>query len=387
VIKPRRAPTQEKASKKDAKGSSTPAPASGSRAHKQKIKKDPRITKPSFSWREFLLMWFAIMVVGSGEDLILNRFAPIADYLFIASAAAVAYRALMAFLIVLVITLLRRFTYERPIRLLGAALRHVAEGDFSVRLPVSPKIKKKTYMNVIFEDFNTMAEELASIETLKDDFVGNVSHEIKTPLAVIENYATYLQKQKLTKDERSEYTKTIAEATKRLSLLVSNILRLSKLENQEIVPMIKPYDLSEQLRHCLLGFEPAWEEKNLTLEVDIEDECIINYDETLLELVWNNLLSNAIKFSEQSGTVKVSQRSLSGETIVCVSDSGLGMDGATMHRVFDKFYQGDTSHAHEGNGLGLALAARALKLSAGEISLISAPFEGTTFTVRLGHAT
>lgn len=349
-------------------------------------KKDPRITRSRFSWKEFLVMWFAIMVIGTGAVLILLEFQPDIHFELTATLSTLSYLAFMAFLLVFASILWRQLVYERPIRLLGEAAREVAQGNFGVRLSRLHKSEKKDYIDVMFEDFNAMVEELNSIETLKDDFVGNVSHEIKTPLATIENYASVLSKKNLDAEERLEYSEAISDAAKRLSILVSNILRLNKLENQEIVPESEPYDLTEQLRDCVLAFEAAWEEKDIAIEVNIDDECIINKDRTLLEPVWSNLLSNAIKFTDAGGTIKVSQRADAANIRVDIIDTGIGMDEATQHRIFDKFYQGDTSHAQEGNGLGLALAARALKLVDGEMDLSSTPGEGSTFTVWLRNS-
>lgn len=352
----------------------------------KRSKRDPRVTVSRFSWREFLVLWFLIMAITTGAILILSEFMPGLSLDIYATLSTLGYCALMALVASFLMTLLRRVSYEKPMRQLGEAARQVAEGDFNVRLTMRRKDDKKDYMDVMFEDFNTMVEELGSIETLKDDFVGNVSHEIKTPLATIENYASVLAKAELTGEERAEYTEAITEATKRLSTLVSNILRLNKLENQSIVPTPEPYDLAEQLRGCVLGFESAWEAKELNIEVDVDDQCFIDQDETLLEPVWNNLISNAIKFTPKGGTIKITERADSAQVSVEVSDTGSGMDEATQRRIFDKFYQGDTSHASEGNGLGLALAARALKLAEGEITVVSTPDEGTTFTVWLKGA-
>ena len=349
--------------------------------------KDPRINTPRFSWVEFLGMWFFFMVIGTGALLIMSEYIPGMEFSVAATFSTLGYFALMAVLFVVMTILWRRLVYERPIRLLGAAAQRVAQGDFSVHLPKKRKNeKKKDYIDVMFEDFNTMVDELSSIETLKDDFVGNVSHEIKTPLATIENYASALQKSNLSDGEREEYTKAISEASQRLSLLVSNILRLNKLDNQTILAKPAPYDLSEQLRGCVLGFEDAWEKKNLDIQIDLDDECIINKEEALLEPVWNNLISNAIKFTEPGGTVKISQRADAAHVRVDIIDTGIGMDEAAQRRIFDKFYQGDTSHAGEGNGLGLALAARALNLAGGEMIVSSTPGEGATFTVWLANS-
>jgi signal transduction histidine kinase len=237
----------------------------------------------------------------------------------------------------------------------------------------------------MFDDFNTMAQELESIEILKNDFIANVSHEIKTPLSIIQNYASALQDENLEPGERREYIKTIVTSSQKLSALVSNILKLNKLEHQEIMPEAAPYDLSEQLRRCVLAFEDLWDRKNITFDADL-DELTVSYDESMLEIVWNNLIANAIKFTVPGGSITVTLKRLAGFAVVRIIDSGCGMDEETQKHIFDKFYQGDVSHSQEGNGLGLALVKKALDISGAKISVLSKAGEGSTFTVRLKMA-
>lgn len=242
---------------------------------------------------------------------------------------------------------------------------------------------KLDYLDVMITDFNKMVEELGSIETLKTDFFSNVSHEIKTPLAVIHNNAELLNRDGLTEEQRRECAESISFSTRRLADLVMNMLKLNKLENQVIKPVPEPYDVCAQICECALQFEDIWEKKDITFEADLEDRAVIRANEGLLELVWTNLLSNAIKFTPEGGSVAITQASDGKKITVCVSDTGCGMDDATMKRIFDKFYQGDTSHATQGNGLGLALVQRILELSEGTITVKSTPGRGTAFTVTL----
>ena len=209
---------------------------------------------------------------------------------------------------------------------------------------------------------------------------------MKTPIAVIKNYAELLQTDRGTEEERREYARNIEEAAARLSTLISNILKLNKLENQSIDPDIEDYDLSGQLEMCILQYEELWDEKELELEVDIAERVNVRADRSLMELVWNNLLSNAVKFTEPGGTVTIRQRTAEGQVEVSVTDTGCGMSQESIRHIFDKFYQGDTSHAREGNGLGLALVKRIIDLMNGEITVVSRPGQGSTFTVRLPAA-
>lgn len=278
-------------------------------------------------------------------------------------------------------------TYEEPMHELADATAKVAKGDFSVYIPPQHTADKFDYIDVMILDFNRMVEELGSIETLKTDFVSNVSHEMKTPISIIKNYAELMKMEALKKNDVSskncEYAETIEHAAVRLSNLISNILKLNKLENQTITPEITEFDVCRQVCDCILSFEDAWEEKEIVLETELEETVSIHADESLLELVWNNLLSNAVKFSEPHGTITVRQDVSEDNVKISISDTGCGMSKDMTNHIFDKFYQGDTSHAKEGNGLGLALVKRVLELCDGDITVSSELGKGSTFTVVL----
>lgn len=276
-----------------------------------------------------------------------------------------------------------RTTYEEPLHKLEEATERVAEGDFSIYIPPFHTPDKLDYLDMMIIHFNKMVEELGSIETLKTDFFSNVSHEFKTPLAVIQSNAELLSAENLEEERRKEHAEMILQATKRLSSLITNMLKLNKLEKQAIKPMPQSYDLCEQLCQCALQFEDRWERKAIEFDADLEERVMIQADEGLLELVWTNLLSNAIKFTPDGGTVTLRQTSDDNGVVISVSDTGCGMNEETRKHIFDKFYQGDASHSTEGNGLGLALVQRILQLSDGEISVESTPGEGSRFTVRL----
>lgn len=276
----------------------------------------------------------------------------------------------------------RRQLLMRPIHQVCEAAHQVASGDFSVRLSPMRRDGKKDEFEVLFEDFNTMVEELASTEMMKNDFVSNVSHELKTPLAVIQNYATILQSEELSEAEQKEYSRKIGQAVSRLSVLVTNILQVNRLENQKICPTLHPFNISEALSRCILNYDTLLSEKDIDLEVNLDQCLLLNSDENLLDMVWNNLLSNAVKFTPEHGHIKVMLRRENDFVSVSVADDGCGMDRETIRHIFDKFYQGDASHATQGNGLGLALVKRIVDLLGGSVAVESAPQKGSVFTIR-----
>lgn len=277
----------------------------------------------------------------------------------------------------------RRAMVERPVKRITQAAEKIMQGDFSVRIQPVKGIPDETGFNRIIDCLNKLTRELSGTETLRTDFIANVSHELKTPLAVMGNYATMLQRPGITEAEKNEYAKAISEASRRLAQLITNILKLNKLENQQIFPRHTSFDLGEQLCQCLLQFEDIWERKGIEIETEIQEDVAIRSDEELLSLVWNNLFSNAMKFTPDGGTVSLGLREEGDWVVVTVSDTGCGMKPETGKHIFDKFYQGDTSHATQGNGLGLALVKRVVDILGGEIGVRSVYGQGSTFTVKI----
>ena len=332
----------------------------------------------------FLTVGFA---VSCCMMLFLNVLADSMGLVFDAGNIAVA--AKLTFGNVLLITLIfgtidhirRKMMVDRPVKIIIDATERIMQGDFSVRVAQMHGAGMEGF-NQIGKAINAMAAELAGTETLRTDFIANVSHELKTPLAVMGNYATMLQRPGITEEERCEYAKAISEAARRLAQLITNILKLNKLENQQIFPQPQEFDLGEQLCECLLAFEDAWEAKNLEIETDIQDDVRIKSDPELLSLVWNNLISNAVKFTPGGGTIGLSLKKEEDSVVVQVRDTGCGMKPEVGQHIFEKFYQGDTSHATQGNGLGLALVKRVVDILKGEIGVQSIYGEGSTFTVK-----
>lgn len=266
-----------------------------------------------------------------------------------------------------------------PIKKLNSAMEKVADGDFSVRL--TDKSSSKEIME-IYSGFNLMAHELSATEILQTDFVSNVSHEFKTPINAIEGYSMLLQGSDNLNDDQQQYVEKIVFNTKRLSSLVGSILLLSKLENQQIPSGQTRYRLDEQIRQSIVAQENAWENKCIELDVDMER---IDYlgNENMMRHIWDNLIGNAIKFSPQNGTVLIRLIQQDKSVVFTIEDQGPGIPEEAKKRIFDKFYQGDSSHKQEGNGLGLALVKRIVSIASGEIYVDNVEMGGCRFTVTL----
>ena len=267
-----------------------------------------------------------------------------------------------------------------PLVKYSEALMEVGKGNFNIRLAEDKHYVQE--LKMISHNFNIMVNELNNIETFRSDFIANVSHEFKTPLASIDGYTMLLQDSNLTEEEKNEYIEKILNNTKRLSSLVYTILQISKLENQGIIAEKRKYKLDEELRQTLLFLEPKWAGKNIDLDIDL-DETTFYGNEELLAQVWVNILDNAIKFTPDNGTIACSLKRFDGWITAIISDNGVGMPEDVQKHIFDKFYQGDKSHSSGGNGLGLALAKRIIDLCGGTIEVQSKYGKGSTFTIKL----
>lgn len=266
-----------------------------------------------------------------------------------------------------------------PITDFSKAAKEIAGGNFDIYLNESHRVNE---ISEVAHHFNLMVQELRSIETLRNDFVVNVSHEFKTPIAAIEGYAMLLQEENLSKEEHDEYTGMILESSRQLSNLSGNILKISKLENQEMLTEQTEYSLDEQLRQSLLLLEPFWAPKQISLNLELEEQRYYGNAELMMQ-VWLNVLGNAIKFTPEGGEISVSIQADSSWISVIISDTGIGMTPKVRKHIFEKFYQGDPARAAGGNGLGLPLAARIISLSKGSIEVRSAPGQGSAFTIKL----
>ena len=314
------------------------------------------------------------ILVGVGLILVLNRLfgvtlsIPSVIWVLVASSAVAG-----------IIALLLNHRILRPIRNLGSAMNRVAGGDFKLRIDST---SRSGDIQQLYKDFNVMVSELEKTEVLQSDFVSNVSHEFKTPINAIEGYTMLLQGTGEGTPEQREYVEKILHNTRRLSSLIGDILLLSKVENQTIAREETEFRLDEQVRQSILSLEPQWSEKETDFDVELEE---ISYrgDERLLLHVWNNLIGNAVKFNPPNAAVRLRLVRADGGVVFTVEDEGPGIPPEARKHIFDKFYQGDSSHREEGNGLGLALVKRILNVCGGEIAQENLPGRGCRFTVRL----
>lgn len=266
-----------------------------------------------------------------------------------------------------------------PVNKLSKAMNKVAQGDFTVKLESNSKLNE---VQKLYRNFNLMVEELSATETLQMDFVSNVSHEFKTPINAIAGYTTLLQGNPGLTPEQTGYTEKILYNTKRLSGLVSNILLLSKIENQAIPSKKEAFRLDEQIRQAIVSLETKWSEKNIDLAAELEAVSYVGNASLLLH-IWVNLIDNAIKFNPVGGSILICLKSSEQNVLVSVQDSGCGISETDRKRIFDKFYQSDTSHKEAGNGLGLALVSRITAIHNGHIEVDNCPEGGCKFTVIL----
>lgn len=341
--------------------------------------KKVKMRDPVFSLRFRLVLLVAAEMVISvllavwASDL-LDRYIP-ADW----EIPLLLYLLVVSLFVgILVTSLLSRLFFD-PIKKLRQAMNQVAAGDFATRLSSrsnSPEIRE------LYAGFNLMTQELQSMEVLQTDFVSNVSHEFKTPLSAISGYSMLLQDCDNLTPQQQEYVEKILFNTQRLTSLTGSILLLSKLENQQIPTGQSSFSLDEQIRQTIVTLEPVWSGKGIELDVELEP---VNYfgNEMLLRHVWSNLLSNAMKFTPCDSRVEIGLTQRATTITFWVKDSGPGIPEASMKHIFNRFYQADSSHKQEGNGLGLALVDKILGLEGGTVNAENCPEGGCRFTVCL----
>ena len=314
--------------------------------------------------------WIALRIITK-YDVTINNTFPLFIVLFLALTIAA------------IVTVSISGMFLDPIDRMSDAMKRVAEGDFSVHIDTDRRCRIKN-IETMNTNFNKMVDGLNSTEMLKTDFITNVSHELKTPLAAIEGYASLLSSTELT-DEQRVYASNIIQSASKLTTLTGNILRLSKLDNQQIALKRTEFALDEQIRQAILLQEKSWSDKELDIEPELDAISYFGYEE-LLEHVWSNLISNAVKFTPRNGTISFSLHRDGEDIVAIVRDTGIGMSEFEQAHVFDKFYQADTNHSSEGNGLGLPLVKKIVSMHGGSVKIESKSGEGAAFIVRLPAA-
>ncbi len=267
----------------------------------------------------------------------------------------------------------------KPITLFITQINRLASGDFKARLDFGKTVRAFKQLEQLEDSFNIMARELGNTEMLRNDFINNFSHEFKTPIVSIAGFAKLLKRGNLSKEQQLEYLDIIEVESLRLATMATNVLNMTKVENQSILSDVSAYNLSEQIRNCILMLEVKWSKKNIDFSIDFSEHSITASEELMMQL-WINLIDNAIKFSPDGGTIPI-EISEDEHSIQVSITSSSSIPEEQQHLIFNKFYQADESHSSEGNGIGLALVKRICDLHNGSISVKS---DGTTtFTVTI----
>ena len=295
---------------------------------------------------------------------------------------ALAFVYTVCILIAVSMVVMIRMVFIHPLQQNIEAMKKLANGDFTVRVNHAEHGYVPREMVEFEQSFNKAAEELGGTEILRKDFINNFSHEFKTPIVSISGFADLLLDEDVTPEEQHEYLQIIRDESKRLAQLSGSVLLLNRIEAQTILTDCTDFSLDEQLRQCILVTRQKWRDKPLQFEAELAP-CTYHGSEALVKEIWLNLLDNAAKFSPESGIIGVTLHREQGSPVVAVTDQGCGMDAETCRHIFEQFYQGDTSHRTQGNGLGLAMAQKIAALHGGAVTVDSRPRSGSCFTVVL----
>lgn len=331
----------------------------------------------------FLILLAVALVIG-GLILLLEKTGAITELyekVFDNTTLLAVFLALVSLIVGAGITLVLSRVMTTPMNRITEAMNRMAAGDFHTRLSMKPPLSRHPTVRQFTESFNTMAEELERTEILRSDFINNFSHEFKTPIVSIAGFAKLLKRKNLTEAQKAEYIDIIEEESLRLSAMATNVLNLTRIENQIILTDVRSFNLSEQIRACVLLLERKWQEKNVSWDLDFA-EYSVDANEELLRQVWINLLDNAIKFCVPGSTVSVSIERVERSVCVSVSNPGPAIPAAERERIFQKFYQSDETHSAEGNGIGLAVVKAILDLHGASVE-IRCENGVTTFAVTL----
>lgn len=337
-----------------------------------------------FSLMSYIFIFIGISFILTCSIILFLYNSPLTEE-FIRSRAPRTFSNvfILSFIFTCIVMIIKYYFFDKQIDLIKNATDEINKGNYTYKIYTDSKIQKNSDLEYIIENINKISEQFSDLENLQNSFLSNVSHELKTPLTVIKNYANLLENENLNSEERKTYCKIISDTISKLNSLVENILKLNKLENKKILPKYSKFNLADFLGQTLLTFEQIWEEKNILLDVNLNEKIFINTDKTLLEIVCNNIISNALKFTEPNGKVFISCYKDESYASICIQDTGCGISNETGKHIFEKFYQGDTSHKEQGNGLGLALVKRIIDVLGAEIAIKSEVGVGSTFIIKI----
>lgn len=337
-----------------------------------------------FSLMSYIFIFIGISFILTCSIILFLYDSPLTEE-FIRSRAPRTFSIvfILSFIFTCIVMISKYYFFDKQIDLIKNATDEINKGNYTYKIYTDSKIQKNSDLEYIIENINKISEQFSDLENLQNSFLSNVSHELKTPLTVIKNYANLLENENLNSEERKIYCKIISDTISKLNSLVENILKLNKLENKKILPKYSKFNLADFLGQTLLTFEQIWEEKNILLDVNLDENIFINTDKTLLEIVCNNIISNALKFTEPNGKVFISCYKDESCASICIQDTGCGISNETGKHIFEKFYQGDTSHKEQGNGLGLALVKRIIDVLGAEIAIKSEVGVGSTFIIKI----
>lgn len=340
----------------------------------------------SFTFRISFFMVFAITVLNvlAGGIMAILYQTPLGEKMGLTPLTLTIIVLAFSYVSTATFSIIFNRNITLPLRKLTQLTKEIENGNYDVDVSgITNFFTAKTDIGALVDAFGDMTQELSSTEIFRKDFIHNFSHEFKTPIISISGFAKQLYKGNLTKEQQNEFVKIIMDESNHLANMSSNVLLLSKLENQEIITDKETFSLDEQLRTCMLLFEEQWSAKNINIDMEDLEEIEYYQNPDLLSHVWMNILGNAVKFTPEYGTISVKCSRANDSIYVSIADNGIGMDKETSTHIFEKFYQGDTSHATSGNGLGLSLVKRIVTMMNGRISVTSAKEKGSTFIVSL----
>ncbi len=347
------------------------------------MKKNRKI-KSNFSFFNTLMFFVTVAFTVLFGILIAEFILKVADNNVTETILVLVITIVISFVFTIIDMIRRKHMVDKPVNMILSATERMASGDFTYYNEYMMTKRSKSEYDIILENLNLLAKELSKMEILKSDFISNVSHEIKTPIMAIQNYAKILSSENLSKEEREKCTEGLNSSCLRLSGLVNDVLSLNKLENQQTKPEFEHFNLAREIEDCIVSFESLIEAKNLQINLDLQ-KVIVNSSRALINTIINNLMSNAIKFSNDGGEINVAIKVDRKDVVFSVQDNGVGIQSENLSRLFDKFYQEDKSRKSQGNGLGLAIVKEIIDILGGEITVHSEVEKGSTFNVRLNN--